>query len=162
MIELPTTLTLGSFLGMTLILFLIGTITAIIGMMFQYFMQPNMILYPWAVLLAKIASKGEVWRHLMRPLGRCRFCNSIWICMYTYLYFIPLSPIILFAFAFNFMGVWALSKYVFPAVEPSTEVDKISKIRFEQEHTPWQAMMKTYAIMGFGYLIMYGIIPLIV
>lgn len=162
MISFPETLSLGSVLGLTLLIFLIGVITGIIEMMFQYFMQRNMILYPWAILLAKIASINEPLRHLMRPFGRCRFCNSIWICMYTYIYIIGFNPLILFAFAFNFMTVWLLTKYVFPLVEPSEDADEDLQIEHKYQYTPWQAMLKTYAIMGVGYAIIYGIIPLIV
>ena len=162
MIELPTVLSLGSFLNMTLLIFILGITTGVIGMMFQYFMMPNMILFPYAILLSKIASKGEIWRHLMRPLGRCRYCNSIWICMYAYIYIIGFNPLILFAFAFNFLTVYAFSNYIMPNLDPSAEADKTTKVVFGYKNTPWQAMLKTYAIMGFGYAIIYGIIPLIV
>lgn len=162
MITIPTEFTMAGALELLLIVFLIGSITAIVEIMFQYFMQPNMILYPWAVLLAKIASKGEMWRHLMRPFGRCRFCNGIWICMYTYIYILGLNPLILFAFAFNFAGVYLLGKYVFPFLDPAENVDKELKIKFEHANTPWQDMLKTYAIMGFSYSIIYGVIPFIV
>jgi hypothetical protein len=162
MITIPAELTMGGALLLLYITFLIGITTALIGMMFQYFMETNMILYPWAVFLSWLAEKNEVLRHLTRPFGRCRFCNSIWICAYAYMYIIGLNPLILFAFAFNFIGVWFLSNYVFKATDPTSAVDKIRKVQFKHEYTPWQAMLKTYAIIGFGYSIIYGVIPFIV
>lgn len=47
-------------------------------------------------------------------------------------------------------------------VNPDEKADKHLKVSFEHANTPWQNMLKTYTIMGVGYAIIYGIIPLIV
>ena len=146
---------------LTLFVFVLSFMTACVAMMFQYFMMPNMIAFPWAVLLMRISQKGEIWRHLMRPLGRCRFCNGIWITMYAYMYFRKLEAIMVLAMGLNFFFIWILSRYVIMEVDPNERVEEIFKVEWKVKHTPYQAMLKSYAIIGAGYIIMYGIIPLL-
>ena len=158
--QLPATI--GTVLGLFLLFSLVAILSAFAAMMFQWFQQPNMIFWPWAILLSKISSKGEMWRHLMRPLGRCRYCNGIWITMYAFIYIFGFNLLILLAMAMNYMSIYLLSTYVITNLDPAAQADKHLKIQFEHANTPWQDMLKTYAIMGAGYSIIYGIIPLIV
>ena len=159
LINLPD-MTIGLALWLILFSIFLGIITATIEMMFQYFMLENMILFPYGILLAKIASKGEIWRHLMRPLGRCRYCNGIWITIYTYLFFFEFSPIILIAMATNFISIWLYSNFVFQDVDAASVADHHIKVKY-QYPTPWPAMLKSYIILGIAYSIIYGIIPII-
>jgi hypothetical protein len=106
-----------------------------------------MIFYPWAVLLAHISKKGEMWRHLMRPFGRCRYCNGIWITIYAFKLMFGVHWLILLALGSNFIFVWLLDHYVIPNVEPNTKVDTLYHIEFKHAQTPWQAMMRSYAVV---------------
>lgn len=149
---------------------------ACLELMFQYFMQPNMILYPYSVLLSKIASKGEVWRHLMRPLGRCRFCNAIWITFYAYQHFYKLDLTVLLAFGLTTLFVQLLTKYVFKDVDPATKTDDergvsyVIDVIYDEngkkteiiKNTPWQSMLISYLILGAFYAIVYLLIPYII
>lgn len=168
MIDLSTLVTVWEVLGLLALILVLSICTALIEMMFQYFMQPNMILYPWAVLLSKIASKGEHWRHIMRPLGRCRYCNSVWITMYSFLYIFHSAFVLqtilwlLVALGINFFSLHMLTNHIIPHIEPNERVDQILKIEFKHPFTPHMSMLKAYGIMGIGYAIIYGVIPLLV
>jgi hypothetical protein len=131
---------------------------ACLEMTFQMFMQKNMILYPWAVLLANIAKHNEVLRHLMRPMGRCRYCNSIWISFYVYVYFFGYNISVLLMFGLTTLFVKLLSDYVFKDVDANTGVDERYKIVYKQD-TPWLAMMKSYGVLGAFYSTVYIVIP---
>jgi hypothetical protein len=142
---------------------------ACLEMTFQYFMQPNMILFPYSVLLAKIASKGEVWRHLMRPLGRCRYCNAIWITFYSYKYLLHLDILVLLAFGVTTLFITVLSKYVFADIDSASPADKLigadytiydeNAEKVVTINTPYQAMLYSYVILGAFYAIVYFVVP---
>lgn len=156
------------FITIAIFALFIGTLE----MMFQMYMQPNMILYPWSVLLAKISSKGETWRHLMRPLGRCRFCNAIWITFYAYWIVFGFDlPMMLLAFGLVTTSVELLGKYIFPTVDASGRTDAelgYSYMHFDADgnyvmkNTPWQNMLKSYVILGAFYFTVYVIIPILI
>jgi hypothetical protein len=148
-------------LGLIMLFIIIGFLTASLAMMFQVFQQPNMIFYPWAVLLAHISKKGEMWRHLMRPFGRCRYCNGIWITIYAFKLMFGVHWLILLALGSNFIFVWLLDHYVIPNVEPNTKVDTLYHIEFKHAQTPWQAMMRSYAVLGIFYAFIYIALPII-
>ncbi len=133
-------------------------LVACLEMTFQMFMQKNMILYPWAVLLANIAKRNEVLRHLMRPMGRCRYCNSIWISFYVFVYFYEYHISVLLMFGLTTLFVKLLSDYVFKDVDAVTGVDEQYKIVYKQD-TPWLAMMKSYGVLCAFYSVVYIVIP---
>lgn len=151
--------TVWSALGLFLIFIILSLITAGLAMMFQVFQQPNMIFYPWAVLIAHIAKQGEIWRHLMRPFGRCRYCNGIWITIYAYKFLFGFNPLIILAIGLNFIFIWVLDYYVIIDIDPVKKVDKLHNITFKEEYTPWQAMMKSYVILGSFYSTIYIVLP---
>ena len=142
-------------------LFFLAFAIACLEMMFQYFMSKNMILYPWAVLLAKISHSNGVLRHLMRPMGRCRYCNAIWIAFYVFVYFFGYSITVLLLFGLVTLFVRLLSTYVFADVDSVTPVDEFYGYKYPAD-TTWQQMMKGYAILGTFYLFMYVVVPLII
>lgn len=147
--------TFGDFFGVITIIFIIAIISSLMGMMFQKFMEPNMIAFPWAVLLFKIAKKGEIWRHLMRPLGRCRYCNSIWIMMFIFKYIFGLHIFIFLSMGLTFGLVYFWDTYVMKDIDPNGKVEKIYNYEWEIKFTPWQAMMKSYIILICPYVIVY-------
>jgi hypothetical protein len=148
-------------LALIALIAIISFITACLAMMFQVFQQPNMIAYPWAVLLMRISQKGEIWRHLMRPFGRCRYCNGVWITIYAYKYVFGFNLLILFAMGLNFFFVWVLDHYVIKDIDPNLKVEAIYKVQFGPP-TPWQAMMKSYAILGTFYALIYIVLPILI
>lgn len=166
------------------ILALLSLAVASLEMTFQYYMQPNMILYPYSVLLSWISAKGEVWRHLMRPLGRCRYCNGVWIFIYSYTYltryelipklqFIPTIIVVLLGIGLLSVLITILGKYVFPDVDAAGKTDEERKVSYMIElrdeetllpkmvmkNTPWQAMLKSYVLLGIFYSTVYVVIP---
>jgi hypothetical protein len=134
---------------------------ACLEMTFQYFMQPNMILYPWAVLIAKISHWHPIARHLMRPMGRCRYCNGIWISFYVFVFFFGYSITVLLMFGLVTLFIKLLSDYVFVKEFNPLAVDEKFNFTYAQDNT-WQEMMKGYAILGAFYLFMYVGVPLII
>lgn len=138
----------------------LSLMVALLEMTFQYFMQPNMILYPYSALLSYIANKGEVWRHLMRPLGRCRYCNATWITFYAYKYALGLDLYVLFAFGMTTLFVNLLTKYVFSDVDPATKTDSAYGIEYNSD-TPVKAMLYSYVILGVFYATVYLLLPLL-
>jgi hypothetical protein len=147
-------------LALIALITVISFITACLAMMFQVFQQPNMIAYPWAVLLMRISQKGEVWRHLMRPFGRCRYCNGIWITIYAYKYVFGFNLLILFAMGLNFFFIWVLDHYVIKDIDPNDRVETIYNVQFGPP-TPWQAMIASYTVLGSFYAVIYIVIPII-
>lgn len=147
-------------------LIVIAFFVACLEMAFQYFMHPNMILYPYAVLLSWIAQKGEIWRHLMRPLGRCRYCNGIWISFYVFKALFPYLIIqkfivVLLVFGLTAFFIRILSTYLFPEIDPAGKVDEARQVVFAHANTPYQAMLKSYAILGSFYALVFGLPVLI-
>jgi hypothetical protein len=108
----------------------------------------------------------------MRPLGRCRFCNAIWITFYAYEILYGLNIYVLFAFGATTFWVEVLSKYVFPDVASAERTDKelgIDHTEWDDEsmtmvmkNTPWQAMLWSYLILGVFYFTIYVVIPYII
>ena len=153
---------------LTIIVF--SMFVGLLEMMFQYFLQPNMILYPYSVLLSKLSSKSEVLRHLMRPLGR--FCNAIWITFYSYNYIFGFDIYVLFAFGMTTFWVEVLGKYVFKEVDSAGKTDAeegVSYMEWDEEsmsmkmrNTPWQSMLWSYLILASFYAVIYIIIPILV
>ena len=133
---------------------ILSVLVACLEMTFQMFMQPNMILYPYSVLLSAIARKGEVWRHLMRPLGRCRYCNAIWIMIYAYKYFFGFDVIILLAFGLTTLFVKLLTSYIFPDVDAASKTDEARGISYIID-TPHGAMLLSYIILGGFYVVTF-------
>ena len=147
---------------LTTLLFL-GFFVAGLGMVFQFFMTPNMIFYPWAVLLMKIARKGEIWRHLMRPLGRCRYCNSTWIAIYVYksrYFFGSLDLRVLVLIAATWIWLKLFSDYIFRHIEPNEKVEAIYGLH-DLPPTPAVPMLKAYMILAVFYSMIYIVIPLV-
>jgi hypothetical protein len=147
------TLTFQFFGQLVVLAFLV----ACLEMAFQYFMMPNMILYPYAVLLAHFARKNGAFRHLARPLGRCKYCNSIWIGFYVFYYFFGYSITVLLLFGLIFLFVRLLSDYVFQNVD-GIMVDSVYGFEYPKDST-WQDMMKAYVVLGIFYTFMYLIFP---
>lgn len=135
-------------------------LVACLEMTFQMFMQKNMILFPWAVLLANIAKHNEVLRHLMRPLGRCRYCNAVWIAFYVFVYFYGYHISVVLMLGLVTLFVQLLSDYVFTKVDAVSEVDADYQIVYKQS-TPWLAMIKSYGVLGAFYSMVYIVIPLV-
>lgn len=135
-------------------LIFIGFFVASLELAFQYFMMPNMILYPWAVLLSKISRINEPLRHLMRPMGRCRYCNATWIAMYAYFFLFGHDLSVLFLIGTTFFWLKVLSELKPFAEIDGTKVDEVRGITYATA-TPWQAMLKSYVILGAFYAFMY-------
>jgi hypothetical protein len=152
--------TVWSALGLIVLIIVVSFITACLAMMFQVFQQPNMIAYPWAVLLMRISQKGEIWRHLMRPFGRCRYCNGIWITIYGFKLLFGIHWLLICAMGLNFFFVWVLDHHVIPDINPNDKVETIYNVHFGPP-TPWQAMMKSYAVLGSFYAVIYIVLPII-
>ena len=143
---------------MLLELLLLGFVVATLEMAFQHFMMPNMFFYPYAVLLSKIASKGDVWRHLTSPFGRCPYCNSTWIAFYTFQYFYDLKLTVLLLFGTTYIFVYLMKTYIFHMIDPAMSVDSIYDRKYEFVIEPIP-MLYTYLILGFGYFMVYVGVP---
>ena len=137
----------------------LGFIIACLELCFQYFMCKNMIFYPYAVLLSWTAFQNQTLNHLTRPLGRCRYCNAVWIAFYVYQYIYGTNIMVLFLFAIAFFFIWILSSTLFKGINPSDYVDKKNN-RSYTESTSWQAMLKSYVILLNFYALVY-LLPLI-
>lgn len=142
-------------------LIILGFVIAALEMFFQRCMLPNNILYPYGVLLSTLAWQGEIWRHLARPLGRCRYCNSAWISFYVYAFLYGYSlPVLLL------MGLTAFFVAILSELAMFKEIDPVDKIDgyYDREYgkdTPWQSMMWSYLILGGFYVTIYVVIPVI-
>lgn len=173
--------TLLFFFSFIMVLIMISFLVACLEMTFQLYMQPNMILYPYSVFLSWFTEKGEVFRHLARPLGRCRFCNGTWIMIYTFIYltkfnilpkvsFIPTIILIGLSVGLTAFFINVLMQTAFKGVDPVTMTDKERGMnRYEKyimesnqvvlTFTPWQAMMKSYGVLAVFYGSIYIFIP---
>jgi hypothetical protein len=153
-------------LSILLMSFSLGFFVAGLGMVFQWFMMPNMIFYPWAVLLMKASRINEVWRHITRPLGRCRYCNSTWIAIYVYknkYIFGSLDVKVLFVIAATWFWLKIFTDYVFKDVDPNGKVEAL--FGFDSSilpPTPVIPMLKTYLILGTFYFMIYIGIPVLI
>jgi hypothetical protein len=152
---------LNSILQLLTTMFVLGFFSAGLGMVFQSFMQPNMIFYPWAVFLMKLSRINEVWRHITRPLGRCRYCNGTWISIYIYQYFFKTFDIqILLIIVPTWFWLKIFSDYMFPDIDANGKVEAIYKINVsELPPTPVVPMLKSYVILGSFYSMVYIGIP---
>jgi hypothetical protein len=151
---------LNSIIQLLTVMFALGFFSSCLAMVFQWFMMPNMILFPWAVLLAKGSRINEVWRHLMRPLGRCRYCNGTWISIYVYKHFFGFNIEVLFIIAATWFWIMIISDYIFTKVDPNEAVEKIYHFEEFKRPTPVIPMLKSYIILGAFYSMIYIGIPL--
>lgn len=135
-------------------LIFVGFFIAGLELAFQYFMMQNMILYPYAVLLSRISRINEPLRHLMRPLGRCRYCNATWVAIYAYFILYGYNIKVLFLISIVFLWLKILSELnPFKNID-GVKVDEIEQVTFGGE-TPWQSMMISYLILGSFYALIY-------
>jgi hypothetical protein len=149
------TLTIDVLIFYTALIF-VGFFIACLELAFQYFMMPNMILYPWAVLLSRISRKNEIFRHLMRPFGRCRYCNCTWISVYCYFILFGYNIQILFLVGISFFFLKILSATSAFVNINAIKVDEVEGVKYAID-TPWQAMMKSYVILGLFEIIICAI-----
>lgn len=134
----------------------LSILTACLAMTYQIFMLPNMIFYPVAVGLGHLANINQMWNHISRPLGRCRYCNAIWIGSFAFSYKFGHTIFLLLFFGMIPIFVFLLSKYVFPKVDPNKKVDKKYGFSYTSR-TPWPDMLKSYVIIGSFYLVIFGV-----
>ncbi len=140
---------------------IIGIFAACLEMAFQMFMQPNMFLYPWSVFIMNLAHRNEVWRHLTRVLGRCRYCNGTWVGIYIYLYFFPFDLRVLLVIGITFLLIRILTD-LFTDIDPVGKTEALYNYDSDSlAPTPIKPMLQTYVIMGAFYSIVYIVIPLI-
>lgn len=137
----------------------LGFFAGCLALAFQWFMHPNMIFYPYGVLLFKLSLKGQVLRHLCRALGMCRFCNGTWIGIYMYLYYYPLDIRVLFVIGITFLFLYSLSER-FKDIDPYTAIGKKLNVDIAAiKDTPISSMLWTYLIIASVYSIIYLLIP---
>jgi hypothetical protein len=154
-----------------LLVLLIGFMAACLGMCFQRFMEKNMIFFPWAVFIAWLSMKGEVWRHLTRPLGRCRYCNSTYIALYGfYLLVYPYMDLpdkmkilcMFLSVGITFFFIKIFTDYLFPDIDPNGDAEKylelVSKIE-KMKPTPVRPMLWSYLVIASVYGFFYIVIP---
>lgn len=143
-------------------LILIGFLVACLELTFQMYMQPNMILYPYGVLLMKLSQKGEVMRHLMRPLGRCRYCNATWIAFYVYVYFYGYDLSVLLLVGITTLFVKILSDHSpFKDVDANGKIEALYGVAITG-NTPPGSMLWAYLILAIFYANIYITIPLLI
>jgi hypothetical protein len=141
-------------------LIFIGLFVAGLELAFQWFLMPNMIMYPYAVFLSNLSKKNEIWRHLTRPLGRCRYCNATWIAIYTFFILYGHDIRVLFLIGTTFIWLKIFSAMPAFADIDGNKVDDVRGVTYATA-TPWQAMMKSYAVLGSFYALVY-LIPIVI
>lgn len=143
-------------------LVLLAALVACLEMAFQFFMMPNMILYPYGVLLSKLSHVNNVFRHLASPLGRCPYCNGTWVAFYVYKYFYGVSLPVLLLIGVTMLFVYLLQKHIFFKVEPAYRIDsKLYGVKYAQEMEDigvadmlyaYLILIAVYAVIYFSYI----------
>jgi hypothetical protein len=86
-------------------LLIISFLAACIEIMFQGFMEREMILEPYYELLKKLYKSCSFGKWISKPLGLCRFCHGFWIALFIYFIYFNLSFNLLLYLGFNFLCI---------------------------------------------------------